>query len=243
MADRISTGPAGGEQPGIMLTDTAKKQTYFNRYWQTRDIPSADARSRQRAELTRSLLGNPNGKRLLEIGCGRGTVLSFLVDAGYYIAGCDISSQSVADLKAAGLDVFLCDIEHDDFPEMYDAILCLEVLQQIFDPVAALKKCSRHLTGDGFMIVSVPNEYHLVSRLKLLFGRSHLGHFEESHIRLFTPSRAREMLSQAGLVIDEIISVSIVPPRMKWFNTIGTLLAKLSPGLFSLSQIYRVHKA
>jgi 2-polyprenyl-3-methyl-5-hydroxy-6-metoxy-1,4-benzoquinol methylase len=225
-----------------MLTDTEKKQAYFDRYWETRDLPSADARSVQRAELIRSLLGASQNKRVLEVGCGRGTVLSYLADAGYDIAGCDISSQSVADLQASGQNVFLCDIEHDDFPEDYDAFLCLEVLQQIFDPVAALHKFARHLERDGIMIVSLPNEFHLVSRLKLLCGVSHLGHFEESHIRLFTPRRAQEMFAQAGLVVDTAITVPIIPPRMKWLNGVGRLLARLSPNLFSLSQIYRVHQ-
>jgi 2-polyprenyl-3-methyl-5-hydroxy-6-metoxy-1,4-benzoquinol methylase len=225
-----------------MLTDTETKQTYFNRYWQTRDLPSADARSMQRAELTRSLLGEPYNADILEVGCGRGTVLTHLSDAGYNITGCDISSQSVADLVSIGADVFLCDIEHDDLPANYNVILCLEVLQQIFDPVAALSKCARHLTDGGFMVVSVPNEFHLVSRLKLLFGSSHLGHFGESHIRLFTPRRAREMFAAAGLRVEKVIPVSIIPPRLRWLNAFGRLLAKLSPGLFSLSQIYRVRQ-
>ncbi len=242
MADGIYTGPAGDTIRGTMLTDTEKKQTYFNRYWQTRDLPSADARSVQRAELTRSLLGEPYNAYILEIGCGRGTVLSYLADAGYNIAGCDISSQSVADLQAARRDVFLCDVEHDDLPETYDAILCLEVLQQIFDPVAALRKCVQYLKDDGFMIVSVPNEFHLVSRLRMFSGISHLGHFEESHIRLFTPRRARELFAAAGLRVEKVISVSIIPPRMKWLRAVGSLLAKFSPGLFSLSQIYRIRQ-
>lgn len=224
-----------------MLTDTEKKQVYFDRYWQTRDLPSADARSVQRAELTQSLLGGPYNAHILEVGCGRGTVLSYLADAGYTVTGCDISTQSVADLQAAGRDAFLCDIEHDDLPGKYDTILCLEVLQQIFDPVAALQKCARRISDDGFMVVSIPNEFHLVSRLKMLFGNSHLGHFEESHIRLFTPRRARELFAAAGLRIDKVISVSIIPPRMTWLGAVGRFLANLSPGLFSLSQIYRVY--
>ena len=226
-----------------MLTDIEKKQSYFNRYWQTRDLPSADARSIERAELARSFIGKPEGRRILEIGCGRGTVLSYLAEAGYDIAGCDISSQSVADLESSGREVFLCDIERDDLPGTYDVILCLEVLQQIFDPVAALKKCARHLDDDGFMVVSVPNEFHLVSRLKLLFGTGHLGHFEESHIRLFTPRRARQMFTQARLRVEDSIPVPVIPPRFAWMKPISKILAASSPGLFSLSQIYRVRKA
>lgn len=225
-----------------MLTGTQQKQSYFNRYWRTRDVTSTDARSVQRAEAVRSLLGEPQGLRLIEVGCGRGVVMSHLSESGYDICGCDISTETVAALKAGGWNVFLCDIESDHLPETYDGILCLEVLQQLFDPVSMAENLAGFLNDGGFLIVSVPNEHHILSRIKLIFGRSHLGHFDESHIRLFTPRRAKELFARAGLRIEGVISVSIIPPRMKALGWLGRILAGLAPGLFALSQIYRVRK-
>jgi 2-polyprenyl-3-methyl-5-hydroxy-6-metoxy-1,4-benzoquinol methylase len=225
-----------------VLTDTEQKQGYFNQYWQTRDLPSADARSIQRADAVRSLLGEPQGKRLIDVGCGRGVVLARLYEAGYDISGCDISSESVAALKRRGCVVFLHDIETDRLRETYDGILCLEVLQQVFDPVGVLRRLAEHLKDDGVLIVSVPNEFHIWSRIRLLLGKSHLGHFEESHIRLFTPRRAKELFDQAWLRMEQIRSISIIPPKYKILGWIGRILTAISPNLFALSQIYRVRK-
>jgi len=225
-----------------VLTDTRQKQLYFNRYWRTRDLPSADARSVQRTDVVRSLLGKPRDLRLIEVGCGRGVALSRLGESGYDIRGCDISTESVAALKAGGWDVFVCDIEADPLPEMYDGILCLEVLQQLFDPVAVLRMLTGQLNDNGFLIVSVPNEFHIWSRLGLLFGVSHLGHFEESHVRLFTPRRARQMFDRAELRVEKTRFISIIPPRFKSLGWLGRFLTALSPGLFALSQIYVVRK-
>ena len=223
-----------------MLTSVEEKKQYFNRYWQTRDLASADARSIQRAEYVASLLSRLEPSRVLDVGCGRGTVLSYLSRQGYNIEGCDLATDTITSLTAAGHDVFIFDIDTDDLPRKYGAILCLEVLQQVFDPMAALGKFSKALENDGVLIVSVPNEFHLWARIKLLFGMSHLGHFDESHIRLFTPARALDLFRRVGLTAERVIPVSVIPPGNKIFNWIGKMLAHLSPSLFSISQIYRL---
>jgi len=223
-----------------LLTSTEEKKQYFNRYWRSRDLPSADARSRQRAELVYSLLDNASSRKILDIGCGRGLVMDYLAGQGLDVTGCDLASESIASLQADGYEVFLFDIEKDELPGKYEIILCLEVLQQIFDPTAALAKFAKALDDSGYLIISVPNEFHLWSRLKVLLGNSHLGHFDESHIRLFTPDRARILFRRAGFEIEKMIPVSIIPPGNKMMGRLGSFLARLMPSLFSISQIYRV---
>jgi 2-polyprenyl-3-methyl-5-hydroxy-6-metoxy-1,4-benzoquinol methylase len=223
-----------------VLTQPAEKKKYFNRYWQTRDIPSADARSWERAEYLLSLMDTPESGEVLDVGCGRGEVMSQLARNGYNVAGCDLATDTIASLQSDGLNAFVFDIEGDELPQTYNAILCLEVLQQLFDPEAALRKFCRALNKNGHLIISVPNEFHLLSRLRLLFGKSHLGHFEESHIRLFSPRRARQLFERVGLQIEKVISVPVIPPRMKALNWLGKIPAAMFPGLFSLSQIYKL---
>jgi len=223
-----------------MLSQPGQKQVYFNQYWQTRDLPSADARSRQRAALVQSLLPAPQGNKLLEVGCGRGEVMRYLASQGYQATGCDIASEAVSRLKSDGFDVFLCDLEKDPVPGHYDVILCLEVLQQLFDPAVALQKLGYSLNPGGRLIVSVPNEFHIQSRLRLLMGKSHLGHFDQSHIRLFTPQRAQELFERVGLTIEVTIPVPVFPPGWGFFRLPGQIMAQTLPSLFSLSQIYRL---
>lgn len=223
-----------------MLTSTEEKKQYFNRYWQTRELASADARSRQRAEMVCSLLNISPSKKILDIGCGRGLVMSYLAGHGFNIAGCDLATETMALLQSEGYEVFLFDIEKDELPQKYDVILCLEVLQQLFNPLSALKKFSQGLNDDGCLIISVPNEFHLWTRLKVFFGAGHLGHFDESHVRLFSPERARELFRRAGLIVEKMLPVSIIPPENKWLSRLGMFLARIVPSLFSLSLIYRL---
>lgn len=223
-----------------MLNDVEQKKQYFNTYWRTRDITSADMRSIQRAVVIESMLSPDKGEKILDAGCGRGIVLRHLVSKGFRVGGCDISSDIVRELTQRDYDVFLCDIEKEELPSKYDVILCLEVLQQVFDPVSIIQKFKRSLYRGGRLIISVPNEFHILSRLKLIVGKSHLGHFEESHIRLFNPNRARELFESCGLEVENVISISVIPPRIKALQSTGNILACRMPGLFSLSQIYKL---
>ncbi|MCK5126375.1 MAG: class I SAM-dependent methyltransferase [candidate division Zixibacteria bacterium] len=223
-----------------MLNGTDEKKQYFNQYWKTRDISSADLRSIQRADIIQTLFEPDKNKKIIDVGCGRGTVMRQLFQSGFNVNGCDISSDTIRELSQSGFDAFLCDLETDPIPGKYDVLMCLEVLQQIFDPEAVIAKMRKALNPGGYLIISVPNEFHILSRLKLLLGKSHLGHFEESHIRLFSPGRARELFDKCGLTIDKTISVSVVPPKLKALQAVGRFIARLIPGLFSLSQIYRL---
>ncbi len=240
MADRTPVSSITGAGESTVLTDVKEKRQYFNRYWQTRDLPSADARSAERAEIVRYLLGHPAGQEVLDVGCGRGAVLRYLSRYGFQVSGCDVATDNLKALKAEGLPVFEYDIERDTLHEKYDVILCLEVLQQLFDPAEALTKFAHALKADGCMMISVPNEFHIWARLRLLLGTSRLGHFDESHIRLFNPRRARELFMRVGFRIEATVNVSAIPPRWKLLKPLGNALMTFLPGLFVLSQIYKL---
>src|SRR4030067_356856 len=52
-----------------ILTKRTEKKVYFDQYWDTRDLPSADLRSQHRAEIAYQILCQKRGK-LLDVGCG-----------------------------------------------------------------------------------------------------------------------------------------------------------------------------
>ncbi len=213
------------------------KKRYFDNYWREQPTDIADPRALERAAVAEWLLRHREG-RLLDIGCGRGLVLEYFAYRGYDAVGADISPEAVESLDSRGFDCRLYDIESDYISEKFEIILCLEVLQQLYDPKAALETMRAALAEGGELVVSVPNEFHLVSRLRILFGITHLGHFEHSHIRLFTPRRAREIFDKAGLKVMRKADISIAPPRWKWLAALCRPLAMLMPSLFSLSTVY-----
>ncbi len=223
-----------------MLTSEEKK-VYFDRYWQNQRPEKTDSRSLERSEYVWQMMNRTEGS-LLDVGCGRGVILGYFAAHGFDVTGIDISPDSVRAAEKKGYKAAIVDLETDNIAGSFDVIICLEVLQQVYDPVSVLKKLADALADDGEMIISLPNEFHIVSRLKLMLGRSHLGHFDHSHIRLFSPPRNRELFEKAGLKISGKAHISIVPPGWRFLSRLFRHLASAFPSFFALSSVYKVER-
>ena len=223
-----------------MLTQT-EKQEKFDSYWQTRDLVKADLRSQQRSGLAYSLLKNKKGK-LLDVGCGRGWNAMYFKEKGFDVEATDISPEAVELTRQKGIKASVADLEYRNINGLYDFILCLEVLQFLNDPKQVLWKLADALEPGGEIIVSVPNEFHIIRRLKILFGFPDLGGYEAPHLRFFYPGEMERLARACGLTVIDILPVSIVPPNFIYLQKAGGILAGVFPGLFSLSTMLKLAK-
>lgn len=91
-------------------------------------------------------------KKILEIGAGQGyKVENFFPQSNEYIKTDLVSSQGVRKL----------DITKDKINAEYDVIVCLNVLEHIFDYKTALNNIYNSLKIDGVLFFSVPLFYPL----------------------------------------------------------------------------------
>ncbi len=206
----------------------SSKQHYYDRYWQEQDRVRVSRRSEWRAERLYGLIGM-RYHSLLDIGAGQGELITYFRAAGYRVAGWDISPEAVTQLRESGYSAEVVDLETDHFDGYYDVVACCEVLQQIEDPVAIMRKVSTVLQPNGRIFYSVPNEYHILRRLG--FGSP-----AESHIQLFSARKAVELAEISGYAVERKLYQPLVPPRWgRLWSRVGQLLADLLPPLFSLS--------
>jgi 2-polyprenyl-3-methyl-5-hydroxy-6-metoxy-1,4-benzoquinol methylase len=212
-----------------------QKAKYFDSYWQARDLTRVSKRAEWRAKRLFDWV-HYHYHNLLDIGAGNGELLRYFRNAGYRVEGWDVSPQAVEQLSRADYRTRVVDIETDSVDGYYDIICCCEILQHLSDPPAVLKKLEPLLAPNGRIFMSLPNEFHLMRRLNLV-------KLEESHLTLFSPRRARDLVEVCGLEIDEIMYQPLVPPRSnKFLLAVGTALARLLPSLFSLSALLLVKR-
>jgi methionine biosynthesis protein MetW len=111
----------------------------------------------------------PQGSRVLDLGCGRGTLLKMLVDRkDVRGTGIEIVEEKVCDAAAKGLTVY-----HGDFNEglshypddSFDYVLLSQTLQETRETVKVLMEALR--VGRR-VVASVPNFGHWKARLQLL---------------------------------------------------------------------------
>jgi len=234
----------------------------YDSYWSEREPSRTRARSRSRAALALGLLGvrmplasrsraaadsSPHAtmQSLLEVGCGPGWALEVFRDAGFRARGVDVSPAAAALASERGLVVDLVDIERAALDPRalgaapgFDVVVALEVLEHLVDPVAALAALRGALAPGGALVVSLPNEFHLLRRLAVLCGRPGFGGHDDPHLRYFDDARARRLFAAAEMRVVARRSDSLVPPRRAWLRRLTAPFHALSPGLLSIAHVY-----
>jgi len=111
------------------------------------------------------------GGRALDVGCGDGALLAYLVDFKRVDArGMELSQAGVNACVANGLSVIQGDADTDlrDYPNSaFDYVILSQTLQATREPRAVLEQMLR--VGKR-AIVSFPNFAHWQVRLRLVFG-------------------------------------------------------------------------
>lgn len=135
------------------------------------------------------------GARILDAGCGRGNLLSFLKRSGYAAAsGVDRGPASVAAARAAGLDA----VEGDavaflkSHPGAYDAVVAVDVLEHLRkdEVLDFLDAAFAALKPGGTLIVQTVNaESPFAARML---------HIDFTHETAFTRHSLRQVLGAAG---------------------------------------------
>lgn len=147
--------------------------------------------------------------RALEIGCGGGATLGWLRHTGRasHAVGVEIFEAAAQQARAHADEVHCLDFERAGLPpqcEPFDLILCLDVLEHMVDPWAAVDRLvERHLVPGGTLIASLPNVRHHSALRPLLFKGQwqyqDAGLLDRTHLRFFTRRTAIELLSRPGL--------------------------------------------
>ncbi|SFI14341.1 class I SAM-dependent methyltransferase [Planctomicrobium piriforme] len=146
-------------------------------------------------ELVLSLLAEyapPPGK-LVEGGVGSARNLLAFQEKGYDVSGFDCMQESVAYAQHRGLSVSLHDLA-TPWPVMKDsvrAVVLLDVIEHIADPVAVLTHVREVLAPGGAAVITVP-------AYQWLFGDwdTALGHY-----RRYTCGLLRSQAEEAGLKV------------------------------------------
>ncbi|HYG37023.1 MAG TPA: class I SAM-dependent methyltransferase [Cytophagales bacterium] len=106
----------------------------------------------------------PNGKKILDVGCGNGNISIHLGKLGYEVLGIDISDKAIAKASAYN-DLPNVKFEVRSAEEIvasgvkYDGIICSEVLEHLNAPEKLLSVIHQILKDDGVLIVTVPNGF------------------------------------------------------------------------------------
>lgn len=192
----------------------------------------------------------PEVKFILDVGCGTGDNAKNLSAKGCVVDGITISEKEAVIAKQFLRFVYLHDLEKGlpELKQKYDAVICSHVLEHIAYPQRILSEIKDNLTGDGILIVALPNVMHYKSRFQLLKGNflsQESGIWDNTHLRWYTYQSGRLLLESAGFIIRHSwVSGHLpinsllkkLPERVQ--RTIFNLLTYISKGFFGEQLLY-----
>lgn len=149
---------------------------------------------------------NPREMRILDVGCGSGRISQELIKLGYQVAGLDFSEEAVKKAVASRVSAKRANLDEgiQETDQSFDVVWAGDIVEHVFDPMGLLKESARVLKPGGVMLITIPSDVGLVSRIKMLFGISHQEQMYYTsgfykHHTFFTPRLIRFMLKKAGL--------------------------------------------
>jgi SAM-dependent methyltransferase len=130
----------------------------------------------------------PQGGRVLEVGCGLGHLLSWLVNR-YQVFGTDINAWALSQARQnvpAGSFILLSAEDLGAFPEdTFQIVIAKHVVEHLPNPEQAIAEMSRVLAPGGMLLAATPN---LDSPMRRLKKERWVGYKDPTHISLKPPA-------------------------------------------------------
>jgi 2-polyprenyl-3-methyl-5-hydroxy-6-metoxy-1,4-benzoquinol methylase len=149
--------------------------------------------------LQKYLAPSQQQMRFLDVGCGEGYALAFFRKLGWIVKGFDFSSAGVQSKNPSSLDALVTgDIfqlleEEIISNKTYEVIWLQNVLEHVLDPINLLKSLQKLVAPDGFLVVTVPNDFSITQQAALSLAHidtpfwvappDHLTYFDQSSLK------------------------------------------------------------
>ena len=167
--------------------------------------------------LILDLLGTPDRRRIVDVGCGDGILALELSRRGAQAVGVDVSEEMVSAArkraKEGGHDVHLDIAQAEALPfetASFDVVVAVTVLCFVKDAAVALKEMVRVLKPGGRLIVGELGRHSTWAALRRIKGW--LGSAVWNHARFRSASELRELAKKPSLIDVSVHGAIYYPP-------------------------------
>lgn len=163
-------------------------------------------------------------KKVLDIGCGSGSFLLHLKDVTSEVAGVDPNKENCEVVRRHGIEVF------NDYPEnlpkeyyaKFDIATNFEVIEHTYTHKEIVKTMSDVLVTSGVGVITTPNAFNIMRRIKFLFLEEHHDSLMDptrsdspEHLRLWSyPMMKRLCDNIPGIAVNKVLGISSVGGRV-----------------------------
>jgi 2-polyprenyl-3-methyl-5-hydroxy-6-metoxy-1,4-benzoquinol methylase len=157
-----------------------------------------------------SLIDKTKNKCILDLGCGNGYLVNYLIEQGYNAYGTDASEKGIAIAQKTNADHFYVqDLSSGTLPLQlqsiqFDTIISTEVIEHLYDPEAFIKFCRQQLKKDGEVIITTPYHGYLKNLMLSILNKwdSHMDPiWLGGHIKIWSKKTLSAILTNKGFTV------------------------------------------
>ncbi len=170
-----------------------------------------------------------HNKRLLEIGCGPGSITKILAEKNRCkVIGVELDPKAIEKVRPYCLEVFQADLNSAEWPSLFDTrdrfdvLVAADVLEHLYDPWVSLQRMVPLIKSDGYIVISLPHIGHAAVMSCIYNGDFEYrdwGLLDRTHIRFFCLKNIQELFIQANLKIIEVAYVTKSPEETEFAAT------------------------
>lgn len=170
---------------------------------------SVDLNSQTAPTFVAMLVGH--SKRVLEIGCGPGSITKILAQQGHcQVTGIELDPLAIKKAAPYCENIFQADLNASEWPNViqdtppFDVVVAADVLEHLYDPWITLKQMASFISQNGYLVISLPHIGHAAIAACLFnsdFEYRDWGLLDRTHIRFFGLRNIENLFAEANLKI------------------------------------------
>lgn len=156
-------------------------------------------------EMMSEILPPPNGQKLrvLDIGCGNGSLTDIIAKNGYEVVGLEESESGVKFAQQSFPDIqfiqgSIYSIPYPELGEKFDIVIACEVIEHLFYPKELVRNAKKCLKPNGVLIITTPYHGYLKNLVIAILGKmdQHLTTlWDGGHIKFFSVATLTTLLA------------------------------------------------
>lgn len=186
-----------------------------------------------------------NNKRVLEIGCGPGSITKILAEQGSCkVTGLELDPEAIRKVTPYCEQVLQADLNSSEWTQRldgmdkFDVVVAADVLEHLYNPWSVLPQMASLLNSEGYIVISLPHIGHAAVMACLINGDFEYrdwGLLDRTHIRFFGLKNIETLFAQANLKIIEVTCVTKPPEETEFAAVWSKLPASLQDALMGSS--------
>jgi 2-polyprenyl-3-methyl-5-hydroxy-6-metoxy-1,4-benzoquinol methylase len=149
-----------------------------------------------------SIIDKQHSLRILDIGCGNGSLSNFLAKNGYEVVGIEESESGVKFASHTFPDCHfiqgsIYNLPYTALGDKFDVVIASEVIEHLFYPKELVRNAKKCLNPNGRLILTTPYHGYIKNLLLAVSGKMDK-HFttlwDGGHIKFFSVATMNELL-------------------------------------------------